>query len=259
MTSTSKMVLFFVAATVFNIPMSILVIVFWVVAAIVPAPNIRLIILFVGFIASIVLTFLAYGRLMKWVTVRFELEKHIPQLFKGRKRQPAGRLHGLHTGHQRSRSIRSYDPTKPVDKAVLEKILEAGRIAPSAANRQPGGFLLVSSREMLNQVRRCYQKPWFQDAPHVLIVAGGTGDPGRVRTLELDRDRPRDRPGPHGAGGGERGCRTCWIAAYEPRSFLRTALNLTSEDRSTRSRPWDTRGRASARRDSGSGKRFRRW
>ena len=87
MSSGSKMVLFFVLATVFNILlMSILVIVFWVVAALVPAPNVRLIILFVGFIASIVLTFLAYGRLMKWVTVRFELEKHIPQLFKGRKK-----------------------------------------------------------------------------------------------------------------------------------------------------------------------------
>ena len=87
MSSGSKMVLFFVLATLFNILlMSILVIVFWVVAALVPVPNIRLIILFVGFIASIVLTFLAYGRLMKWVTVRFELEKHIPQLFKGRKK-----------------------------------------------------------------------------------------------------------------------------------------------------------------------------
>ena len=66
--------------------MAILVILFWVLAALVPAPNLRLIILFVGFIASIVLTFLAYGRVMKWVTVRFELEKHIPQLFKSRKK-----------------------------------------------------------------------------------------------------------------------------------------------------------------------------
>ena len=87
MTSNSKMVLFFLLATVFNILlMSILVILFWVAAALVPVPNLRLVILFVGFIASIVLTFLAYGRLMKWVTVRFELEKHIPQLFKSRKK-----------------------------------------------------------------------------------------------------------------------------------------------------------------------------
>ena len=87
MTSGSKMVLFFLAATVFNIlVMAILVIVFWVVAALVPIQNLRLVILFVGFIGSIVLTFLAYGALMKWATVRFNLERHIPQLFKNRKK-----------------------------------------------------------------------------------------------------------------------------------------------------------------------------
>jgi len=85
--SNSKMVLFFLLATVFNIlMMGIIIIVFWIVAALVPAPNLRLIIIFVGFIASIALTFLAYGRVMKWVTVRFELEKHIPQLFKNRRK-----------------------------------------------------------------------------------------------------------------------------------------------------------------------------
>jgi hypothetical protein len=86
-TSNSKMVLFFLLATVFNILlMGILVVVFWIIAALVPVPNLRIVILFVGFIASIVLTFLAYGRIMKWVTVRFDLEKHIPQLFKNRRR-----------------------------------------------------------------------------------------------------------------------------------------------------------------------------
>ena len=87
MTSNSKMVLFFLLATVFNILlMSILVILFFGIAAWVHTQPLSMIILFVGFIASIVLTFLAYGRLMKWVTVRFELEKHIPQLFKSRKK-----------------------------------------------------------------------------------------------------------------------------------------------------------------------------
>lgn len=32
-------------------------------------------------------------------------------------------------------SIRNYDPDRPVDRATLERILEAGRLAPSAANR----------------------------------------------------------------------------------------------------------------------------
>ena len=87
MTSGSKMALFFLVATVFNILlMAVLVIVFWVLAALIPNQNLRLVVLFVGFIGSIGLTFLAYGALMKWATVRFKLEQHIPQLFKGRRK-----------------------------------------------------------------------------------------------------------------------------------------------------------------------------
>jgi nitroreductase len=128
-------------------------------------------------------------------------------------------------------SIRSYDPTKPVDKSVLEKILEAGRIAPSAANRQPWRFLLVSSREMLNQVRRCYQKPWFLDAPHVLIVAGRTGEAWTRQdgwnSIETDLTIAMD----HMVLAAENeGVATCWISAFEL-GVLRSALSLSSEDR----------------------------
>ena len=51
-----------------------------------PNPTLFQILIFVGFIASIVLTFLIYGKAMKWVTIKFKLEKHIPQLFKGKKK-----------------------------------------------------------------------------------------------------------------------------------------------------------------------------
>ena len=128
-------------------------------------------------------------------------------------------------------SIRSYDPTKPVDKAVLERILDAGRIAPSAANRQPWRFLLVSSREMLNQVRKSYQKPWFQDAPHVLIVTGRTGEAWARKdgwnSIETDLIIAMD----HMVLAAENeGVATCWIADFEL-TVLRSALGLSSEDR----------------------------
>lgn len=128
-------------------------------------------------------------------------------------------------------SIRSYDPTRPVDKAVLERILDAGRIAPSAANRQPWRFLVVSSREMLNQVRRCYQKPWFMDAPHILVLVGRTGEAWTRQdgwnSIETDLAIAMD----HMVLAAENeGVGTCWVAAFDP-AMLRSALNLASDDR----------------------------
>ena len=69
-------------------------------------------------------------------------------------------------------SIRNYDPTKPVDIDTLKRILEAGRIAPSASNYQPWEFWLVSTPEMLEKVKPCYARSWITDAPHILVVTG---------------------------------------------------------------------------------------
>ena len=69
-------------------------------------------------------------------------------------------------------SVRDYDPERKIDESVLFRILNAGRLAPSASNRQPWTFLLVSSKEKLEKVRTCYHKSWFQQAPHILIIIG---------------------------------------------------------------------------------------
>ena len=69
-------------------------------------------------------------------------------------------------------SIRDYDPDRKVPSDVLEKILDAGRLAPSAANRQPWKFILVSSAEVLEKVKDCYKRDWLKDAPHILIAVG---------------------------------------------------------------------------------------
>jgi nitroreductase len=128
-------------------------------------------------------------------------------------------------------SIRSYDPARPLDKQVLARIVDAGRIAPSAANRQPWRFIVVSSREILTQVRRTYSKPWFQEAPHVLIVTGKTGDSWTRQdgwnSIETDLTIAMD----HMILAAENeGVGTCWISAFDP-SALRTALGLSSDDR----------------------------
>jgi nitroreductase len=49
-------------------------------------------------------------------------------------------------------SIRNYDPERPVPKEVLKRILNAGRMAPSACNNQPWEFLVIESSQMLKKV-----------------------------------------------------------------------------------------------------------
>jgi len=47
------------------------------------------------------------------------------------------------------RNVRSYR-TDPVPEADLERIAEAGWRAPSASNRQPGDFIIVTDRDQLS-------------------------------------------------------------------------------------------------------------
>jgi nitroreductase len=41
---------------------------------------------------------------------------------------------------------------KPVEKEKLDRIIEAGRMAPSACNSQPWKFILVTDRDINNQI-----------------------------------------------------------------------------------------------------------
>ncbi len=86
MNKTANLILFFIAAFVFNIVIFLVFIVAIVVLMqlIMGAngnPTVYMVVLFLGFLVSIVLTFLIYSWVMKKVTARFHLEKHIPQLF----------------------------------------------------------------------------------------------------------------------------------------------------------------------------------
>ncbi|MBG0858135.1 MAG: nitroreductase family protein [Bacteroidales bacterium] len=128
-------------------------------------------------------------------------------------------------------SVRNYDPDRPVPKDVLGKILMAGRLAPSACNYQPWKFLVVSSSEMLEKVRDCYNHDWFKDAPHVLIVVG-LKDQAWNRSYDgynsVETDAAIALTHIILAAENE-GVGTCWIAAYIP-AKLREALDLKNNE-----------------------------
>lgn len=133
---------------------------------------------------------------------------------------------------QTRESIRDYDPERTVNHQIIKRILDAGRLAPSAANRQPWKFILVSSADMLKKVKECYHKPWFKDAPHILIVSGDmnaswTRSYDGYNSLETDLAIAMD----HMILAAENeGVGTCWIAAFDS-SILYKVLGLSDHEK----------------------------
>ena len=123
-------------------------------------------------------------------------------------------------------SVRNYDPNRPVPKEILEKILDAGRIAPSACNYQPWKFLVISSPAMLEKVKTCYNREWFKDAPHVLVVLGFKDQAWNrsydgYKSVETDVAIAMT----HIILAAENeGVGTCWIAPYKT-ALLKEVLN----------------------------------
>jgi nitroreductase len=124
-------------------------------------------------------------------------------------------------------SIRSYNHEKPVEKEKLNRILEAGRIAPSANNRQPWEFWLISSAPILEKIRACYHREWYKNAPHVLVVVGNK-DEAWVRGADgynsVETDTAIAMTHIILAAENE-GIGACWIAAFDS-AKLRSTLDL---------------------------------
>lgn len=73
-------------------------------------------------------------------------------------------------------SVRSYDGSREIEEDKLLRVLEAGRMAPSAANLQPGKIVVAQSADMLDKLHRAYPAPWFAEANTVLIVKGNASE-----------------------------------------------------------------------------------
>jgi nitroreductase len=123
-------------------------------------------------------------------------------------------------------SIRNYDPGRLVPGEILEKILEAGRLAPSAKNFQPWKFLLISSPALLEKVKASYQRDWIKEAPHILVLIGlknqawirGYDGYNSVETdVSIAMTQIILAAENEGVG-------ACWIAAFNP-ALLQEALN----------------------------------
>ena len=70
---------------------------------------------------------------------------------------------------EKRRSVRKYKDT-PVPKESILKVLEAARIAPSAAHKQPWHFIVVQDEERRRQLAG--RQSWAADAPAIIVALG---------------------------------------------------------------------------------------
>lgn len=111
-------------------------------------------------------------------------------------------------------SVRAYLPTE-VELDKIDLILQAVRLAPSAANRQPFRLILIHTRGREDELRQIYDKDWFVQAPLIICACGVESeswkrDDGRT-TTEIDVAIVMDHLTLAAAS---LGLGTCWIGAF---------------------------------------------
>lgn len=117
---------------------------------------------------------------------------------------------------ERRYSVREYKST-PVEDEKLERLLEAARLAPTAANRQPFRLIVIPTKGREAELRRIYGRDWFTQAPLVIgicaVPAEGWSRKDGKNYAEVDATIAFDHLilAAHDLGLG-----TCWIAAFDP-------------------------------------------
>ena len=66
-------------------------------------------------------------------------------------------------------SVRAYRPD-PVEDDKLQLVLEAARLAPTAANRQPFQLVVMHTAGREAELGQIYRRPWFVQAPLLIAV-----------------------------------------------------------------------------------------
>jgi nitroreductase len=67
-------------------------------------------------------------------------------------------------------SVRSYLPD-PVENEKLQKVLEVGRLAPTAHNNQPFQIIVIRTEGKQEELKQIYRREWFSQPPLVLCLS----------------------------------------------------------------------------------------
>jgi nitroreductase len=131
---------------------------------------------------------------------------------------------------RRRYSTRAYRPD-PVPDDLLAAVLEAGRVAPTAANKQPFRVIVIHTAGREAELRRIYDREWFVQAPLLLCVCAVREEAWSRTTYDgrshadVDAAIVMDHMILAAA---DLGLGTCWIAAFDP-AAAREVLGVPPE------------------------------
>jgi len=118
------------------------------------------------------------------------------------------------------RSVRKYR-SDPIPDDVMDKMLEALRLAPSACNYQPWRFVVVRDDQIRDALARASHNQMFMaEAPVIIVGCGFPGEAykrmgGSGSSAEIDVTIALDHLTLAAA---EAGLGTCWIGAFDERA-----------------------------------------
>lgn len=112
-------------------------------------------------------------------------------------------------------SVRAYR-ADPVEDEKLQAILDAARLAPTAANRQPFQLVVMHTKGREDEISKIYRRPWFVQAP---LVIGVCAISSQAWVRENDRFNARLIDAAIVAdhlilAAANLGLGTCWVAAF---------------------------------------------
>lgn len=112
------------------------------------------------------------------------------------------------------RSVRKYKQN-PIPQADLKKILESGRLAPSAGNKQPWGFVVVQNKERRMALAEAASKQlWTGEAGVILVVFGDPSQSSGGYSKWVERD-PMIAVENIILAAWDLGYGTCWIGSFD--------------------------------------------
>jgi nitroreductase len=126
-------------------------------------------------------------------------------------------------------SVRAYLPN-PVEEQKLQAVLEAARLAPTAANRQPVQLVVMHTAGREEEIGQIYRRLWFVQAPLVIAVCAVSS---QAWVRESDRFNARLIDAAIVAdhlilAAANLGLGTCWVAAFNVEA-ARNVLQLPDE------------------------------